>query len=103
MHFYWRGFDGDYTWNDDNYKKFMTDGTGYPMYRTTDSLLWGTGKVDGYYSYTVVDWSGDIFELFSKDNDADFSYYSKWLISSIRAYRKRGKIFMFPRRFRLTL
>jgi hypothetical protein len=71
------------------------------MYRTTDSLLWGTGKIDGYYSYVVVDWNGEVFELFSKYNDTDFSYYSKWLIISIREYRKRGKMFMFQRRFHL--
>lgn len=101
MHFYFRSYDGDYTWNDDKYKQHIAEGIGYAMYRTADSLLWGTGKIDGYYSYVVVDWHGEVFELFSKYNDADFSYYSKWLISSIREYRKRGKMFMFAKRFRL--
>jgi len=101
MHFFFRSYDGDCTWNDEKYKQHIAESIGYPMYRTTDSLLWGTGKIDGYYSYVVVDWHGEVFELFSKYNDADFSYYSKWLISSIREYRKRGKMFMFLRRFHL--
>jgi len=49
-------------------------------------------------SHVVVDWGGEVFEFFSKYNNADFSYYSKWLISSIREYRKKGKWFIFPRR-----
>lgn len=97
MHSFFRSYDGDYTWNDEKYKQHIAEGIGYPIYRTTDSLLWGTGKIDGYYSYVVVDWNGAVLELFSKYNDADFSYYSKWLISSIREYRKKGKIFMFLR------
>ncbi|WPV67153.1 hypothetical protein [Chitinophaga sp. LS1] len=101
MHFYWRSYDGDFTWNDDKYRQYIAEGIGYPVYQTKDSLLWGTGKVNGYYSYVVVDWNGEIFELFSKENDADFANYSKWLISSIREYRKKGKKFMFARRFRL--
>ncbi|RBL92436.1 hypothetical protein DF182_07595 [Chitinophaga flava] len=101
MHFYFRSYDGDYKGNDEKYKQHITESIGYPVYKTTDGLLWGTGKTGEYYSYLVVDWSGEVFELFSKDNDADFSYYSKWLISSIREYHKKGKMFMFPRRFRL--
>jgi hypothetical protein len=96
-HLYWRSYD-DYTWNDENYKQYVAEAFGFPLYRTTDSLLWGTGKTDGFYSYVVVNWGGEVFELFSKYNDADFSYYSKWLISSIREYRKKGKSFIFPRR-----
>ncbi|WP_440135669.1 hypothetical protein [Chitinophaga sancti] len=102
IHTYWRSYEGDYTWNDENYRKFMSESVGYPMYRTKDSLLWGTGKLDGFYSYTVVDWSGEIFELYSKENDADFATYSKWLISSIREYRKKGKKFMFARRLHMV-
>lgn len=101
MHMYFRSYDGDFKWNDDKYKQYVAEGIGYQLYRTTDSLLWGTGKIDDYYSYVVVDWHGEVFELFSKYNDADFSYYSKWLISSIREYRKKGKRFMFLRRFRM--
>lgn len=101
MHMYFRSYDGDYSWNDDKYKQHIAEGIGYPLYRTMDSLLWGTGKINGFYSYMVVDWNGEVFELFSKYNDADFSYYSKWLIASIREYRKRGKMFMFPRRLRM--
>lgn len=101
MHFFFRAYDSDYNWNDDNYKKFMAEAFGYPMYRTTDSLLWGTGKIGEYYSYVVVDWHGEIFELVSDYSDADFSFYSKWLLSSIRAYRKKGKVFMFPTRCHL--
>lgn len=98
MHFYWRAYEGNYTWNDAKYKKFMSESVGYPMYQTKDSLLWGTGNVSGFYSYTVVDWSGEIYELYSKENDADFATYSKWLISTIREYRKKGKQFTFGRR-----
>ncbi|WP_143059114.1 hypothetical protein [Chitinophaga arvensicola] len=101
MHFFFRTYDDDFNWNDEKYKQHIADCMGYPMYRTTDSLLWGTGKMNGYYSYVVVDWNGEVFELISEQNDADFSYYSKWLISSIREYRKRGKMFMFLTRFRL--
>jgi len=99
MHMYFRSYEGDFTWNDDNYKKHIEGA--YPLYRTADSLLWGTGKIDDYYSYTVVDWHGEVFELYSEQNDADFSKYSKWLITSIREYRKKGKKFMFARRFNL--
>lgn len=101
MHMYFRAYDGDYDWNDDKYKQFIAESIGYPVYRTTDSLLWGTGKVGEYYSYLVVDRNGEVFELFSKYNDADFATYSKWLLSSVRTYRKNGKIFMFKRRYRL--
>lgn len=96
-HLFWRGYD-NYTWNDDKVKQDIAKGYGFPIYRTTDSLLWGTGKTGELYFYVVVDWGGEIFELFSRDNDADFANYSKWLISSIREYRKRGKWFIFPRR-----
>ncbi|RFS20507.1 hypothetical protein DVR12_18230 [Chitinophaga silvatica] len=98
-HLYWRSYD-DYTWNDEKYKQYVAEGLGYPFYQTKDSLLWGTGKTtDGLYSYSVVDYNGEVYELFSQYNDADFSKYSKWLISSIREYRKQGKVFIFPRRF----
>jgi hypothetical protein len=96
-HLYWRSFD-NYTWNNEKYKQYVAESYGFPLYRTTDSLLWGTGKNDDLYFYVVVDWGGEVFELFSRNNDADFSYYSKWLISSIREYRKKGKWFIFPRR-----
>jgi len=101
IHMYFRTYDGDYNGNDDKYKQHIAERIGYQMYRTSDSLLWGTGKIGEYYSYVVVDWHGEVFELFSKCNDADFSYYSKWLISSIREYRKKGKMFMFLRRFHM--
>ncbi|MGF6846535.1 hypothetical protein QFZ51_001770 [Chitinophaga sp. W3I9] len=97
IHLFWRAYD-NYTWNDDKVKQDIAKGYGFPIYRTTDSLLWGTGKTDDLYFYIVVDWGGEIFELFSRDNDADFATYSKWLISSIREYRKKGKWFIFPRR-----
>ncbi|WP_146616153.1 hypothetical protein [Chitinophaga dinghuensis] len=96
-HLFWRSYD-NYTWNDDNVKLDISKGYGFPMYRTTDSLLWGTGKTDELYFYVVVDWNGEIFELFSRENDADFAGYSKWLITSMREYRKKGKTFLFPRR-----
>lgn len=97
-HLFFRSYD-NYEWNDDKVKKEISEGYGFPLYRTADSLLWGTGKKDELYFYIVVDWGGEIFELFSRQNDADFSTYSKWLISSIRDYRKKGKWFVFPRRF----
>ncbi len=97
-HLYWRSYD-HYIWNDEKYKQYVADGMGFPFHQTRDSLLWGTGKTaDGFYSYAVVDWGGEVFELFSKYNDTDFSYYSKWLITSIREYRKKGKRFIFARR-----
>lgn len=99
MHFFSRAYENDYSWNDDGYKQFMTESFGFPMYRTKDSLLWGTGKINNYYSYVVVDWHGEIFELFSDYNDADFSFYSNWLLSSIREYRKKGKVFMFQKMY----
>jgi hypothetical protein len=97
-HLFFRSYD-DYTWNDDKVKKRISEGYGFPVYRTADSLLWGTGKKGELYTYIVVDWGGEIFELFSRVNDADFSTYSKWLLTSIREYRKQGKWFVFPRRF----
>ncbi|NML37254.1 hypothetical protein HHL17_08585 [Chitinophaga sp. G-6-1-13] len=97
-HLLFRPYD-DYTWNDEKFKQYVADGFGFPFYLTRDSLLWGTGKTNGFYSYIVVDWGGEAFELFSKYNDEDFAYYSKWLISSIREYRNKGKMFRFPRRF----
>lgn len=90
---------GDCTWNDDRFKQYVTDAFGFPFYRTQDSLLWGTGKVNGYYSYVVVNWGGEATELSSRVNDADFAYYSKWLINAIREYRKKGKMFIFPGRY----
>ena len=96
-HLFWRAYD-NYLWNDDKVKQDIEGGYKFPIYRTADSLLWGTGKNNGLYFYVVVDWNGEIFELFSEDNDADFATYSKWLITSIRAYRKKGKWFIFPRR-----
>lgn len=97
-HLFFRSYD-NYEWNDDKVKEQISKGYGFPVYRTTDSLLWGTGKSGELYMYIVVDWGGEIFELFSRQNDADFSTYSKWLLTSIRDYRKKGKAFVFPRRF----
>jgi hypothetical protein len=88
--------DYDYRGNDEEVKKKVTDFFGYTFYLTKDSLLWGTGKREGYYSYAIVSWGGDIFELYSKYNDRGFSNYSKWLIDTIRNYRKKGKLIMFP-------
>lgn len=94
---FFRSYD-NYTWNDDKVKQQISQGYGFPLYRTADSLLWGTGKRDELYFYIVVDWGGEILELFSRENDADFSTYSKWLITSVREYRKKGRLFIFPRR-----
>ncbi|MBC9931193.1 hypothetical protein [Chitinophaga qingshengii] len=82
-------------WNNDQVRQDLSKGYGFPFYQTQDSLLWGTGKDGGFYSYVVVTWNGEAIELFSKDNDADFANYSKWLITTIREYRKKGKVFSF--------
>lgn len=86
----------DYTWNNDEFKQYVTDYFGFPFYRTKDSLLWGTGQRGKFYSYVVVDIGGQGFELCSRYNDADFANYSKWLISTMREYRKKKKLFLFP-------
>lgn len=96
-HLLFRSYD-EYSWNDEKFKLYVSGTFGYPFYRTKDSLLWGTGKIAKSYSYIVVDWGGEAFELFSEYSDAGFSYYSTWLLSSIRDYRRSGKRFVFPRR-----
>jgi hypothetical protein len=47
----------------------------------------------------VITWDGENIELYSRFNDAKFAYYSRWLISTIREYRKKGKRASFPIRF----
>ena len=61
-----------------------------------DSLLWGTGKIGDVYSYVIIDRAGDGVELISYYNDSDFSYYSRWLLSTIRKYHKNGTAIVFP-------
>jgi len=91
--------DYDYHGNDDSVKSYMTDFFGFPFKITKDSLCWGTGKKDGFYSYVVVTWQAEVFELYSVHNDSKFSYYSNWLLSTIREYKKEGKDPYFPRTF----
>ena len=86
----------NYIWNDEAYCRFASGYFGFPLHPTKDSLLWGTGRKDSLYSYVVVDWGGEAYELISYHNDSGFSMYSKWLITTIRNYRKKGKHFIFP-------
>ncbi|MFI5155927.1 MAG: hypothetical protein ACHQEM_07060 [Chitinophagales bacterium] len=88
--------DYDFWGNNDSVKAYMTGILGFPFHLTKDSLYWGTGKIQGFYSYVVVSWDADVFELFSKYDDSGFSYYSGWLISTMRKYKKQGKLIMFP-------
>jgi hypothetical protein len=85
----------DYKTNNEKFKKYVSEDFGFPFYQTKDSLLWGTGKVGHVYSYIVVDWGGQAFELFSNFNDNGFSHYSRWLLSTIRKHHKNGKLIMF--------
>lgn len=87
----------EYKTNDDKFRKYVSNAYGFPFSQTKDSLLWGTGRSDdGIFYYVVVDWGGEAYVLQSYLNDNGFSYYSKWLITSIREYRKKGKEFIFP-------
>ncbi|UYQ94996.1 hypothetical protein MKQ68_07800 [Chitinophaga horti] len=92
-----RPFEDD-IWKDDQFKKHVADYFGFPFYQTRDSLLWGTGKKGDVYSYVIVDKGGQGFELYSRYNDADFAHHSKWLLNTMREYRKKGKLFIFPMR-----
>jgi hypothetical protein len=85
-----------YTGNDEAFSRYVSTDFGFPFHRTKDGLLWGTGKSGGFYSYIVVDWSGDAFELFSKYDDEGFSFYSRWLLSTIRGMHREGKMIIFP-------
>ena len=87
----------DSVWNNTKFQQqYFSAVFGFPFYRTKDSLWWGTGKVGNFYSYVVADRGGSPIELTSMYNDSGFSYYSKWLLSTIREYRRKGKIIMFP-------
>jgi hypothetical protein len=88
--------DVDFKINSDSTRKYLSNFFGFPFCLTKDSLCWGTGTKQGLYTYVVVTASGDNIELYSKFNDSTFSYYSKWLISTIREYRKEGKDPYFP-------
>ena len=94
---FFRPFDGD-LWKDDEFKNSVIRYFGFPFYQTRDSILWGTGQRGKFYSYVIVDRGGQGFELYSQYNDADFANYSKWLINTMREYRKEGKSFRFPMR-----
>ena len=89
------GSDG-YKWNDERFRGYVSGGFGFPFVTTKDSLLVGTGKIDDHYSYIVVGWGGEAYELTSDNNDAGFSTYSIWLITTMREYRRTGKLFMWP-------
>jgi len=83
-------------WNDERFRKYVGGDFGFPFLTTKDSLLVGTGKINDHYSYIVVDWDGAAYELTSLHNDAGFSRYSEWLITTMREYRKKGKAFILP-------
>jgi len=67
----------------------------YGFHQTKDSLFWSTGKSEGFYFYKV--YNGDLVQLYSLYNDKGFSDYSKWLLSTMRKYRRSAK-FLFPPR-----
>ncbi|MEI9934149.1 MAG: hypothetical protein WDM71_04720 [Ferruginibacter sp.] len=89
----------NYKGNDDSVKNYMSEFFGFPFHLTKDGLCWGTGKYEGSYSYVVVTSGAELFELYSKYNDTGFSFYSGWLLSTIREYKKEGKDPYFPMRF----
>jgi hypothetical protein len=93
-HTIFRGY--DFKKINDSVKQFVSDFFGYPFHISRDGLCWGTGRYSGFYSYVVVDWSGNLVELYSKYNDEKFSYYSNWLLSTIRQYKKEDKSSYFP-------
>ncbi len=74
----------------------MADFFGIPFDLTKDSLCRGTGKIGEFYCYIIVAWNAEVIELDSKQNDSMFSYYSKWLLSTSREYRKEGRSIIFP-------
>jgi hypothetical protein len=80
----------------DSVKNFLSNYFGFPFHITKDGLYWGTGKANGLYSYVVITWESENIELYSQHNDSGFSYYSKWLLATIRDYRKKGKSSYFP-------
>jgi hypothetical protein len=95
VHEVFRAYDS-YKDNDERFAKFVGNSFGFRFYLTKDGLCRGTGKVKGIYSYVVVTWDGVAIELSSVYKDTDFSNYSKWLLSTVRKYRKEGKPIMFP-------
>jgi hypothetical protein len=88
------GSDFDYKNNDNATKNYIADFFGFPFHITKDSLYWGSGKYQNYYSYVVVT-EGEVLELYSKYNDSRFSYYSTWLLSAVRKDRHNA---FFPMR-----
>jgi len=93
--FFNEGIDFEFKNNDDSTKKYLRGICGFTFHITKDSLYWGTGIYQpGFYSYIIVV-DGEVLELYSKYNDAGFSYYSKWLLSAIRKDRSNA---FFPMR-----
>ena len=78
-----------------NYAEVLAESFGFPFRQTKDSLYWGTGKNKNLYSYVV--YAGELVELYSEYNDSGFSYYSKWLLSTLRKYRYSKKMLFPPR------
>jgi hypothetical protein len=88
--------DYEYHGNDEGVKKYASAFFRFPFYITKDSLCWGSGKSRNIYAYVVVTKHGEVIELSSSYNDKGFAEYSKWLLSTIRTYYKKGKLIMFP-------
>ncbi len=88
--------DFEFKIGNDSTRKYASDFFGFPFHLTKDSLYLGTGIREGFYTYVVITWSGENIELYSKYYDSTFAYYSMWLISTIREYRKEGKVAFFP-------
>jgi len=88
--------DHDFVKNADSNKNFLSVSYGLPFKITRDGLYRATGLVDGSYKYIIVMAPGEPIILSSKYNDAEFSNYSSWLISTIRNYKKKGKNCSFP-------
>ena len=88
--------DHDFVKNADSNKNFLSISYGLPFKITKDGLYRATGLVDGFYKYIIVIPPGEPIILSSKYNDAEFSNYSSWLISTIRNYKKMVKDCSFP-------
>jgi hypothetical protein len=91
--------DHDFVENADSNINFLSVSYGLPFKITKDGLYRATGKINGFYKFIVVTRPEDPIILSSKYNDAEFSKYSSWLISTIREYKKKGKDAYFPVNF----
>lgn len=89
--------DHDFKSYSDSVREFISLAYNFPFKITKDGFYWGTGLQDGFYLYVIVTPPyGVVFELSSKNNDKGFSQYSKWLLSTLREYRRKGNDYSFP-------